>query len=25
VVRLLTWAIGALLDWITLGFLRRRR
>jgi len=23
--RLLTWALGALLDWLTLGFLRRRR
>ena len=23
--RLLTWALGTLLDWVTLGFLRRRR
>ena len=25
VARLLAWAIGAFLDWLTLGFLRRRR
>jgi hypothetical protein len=23
--RLVTWALGTLLDWLTLGFLRRRR